>query len=289
MYDRVNNRQRGFGFVTFATEAPVINLVAQQYVECNEKSVECKRAKPKETSPSATRRASAGPRHPARLLPAPDSPRTHEYHDDGYGAVEYMPAPMVYGHPVHRQPFQPNQPGSPVLGACRLMPGGYMGAPSSPGPHPLQQPHAVEHYAMGGHPHGGEHYAMGGHPHAVEHYAMSGHPHAVEHYAMGGHPSPGMHGHGYHYLQPVQHQHSPVPLAHMPPPVQMAPGYSPMLLHGGPQPGVPHGHMAMGPVLPGSPGVQLVGSTGSPLGPSSPQVFSYFNVFSQWGQDSKPT
>eukprot|EP00037_Helgoeca_nana_P009014 m.79444 g.79444 ORF g.79444 m.79444 type:complete len:472 (+) comp19296_c0_seq1:844-2259(+) len=47
MYDRVNKRPRGFGFVTFTMEQPVSALVAMQYVSCDGKMVECKRAEPK--------------------------------------------------------------------------------------------------------------------------------------------------------------------------------------------------------------------------------------------------
>jgi len=50
MYDRETKRPRGFGFVTFTSEEPVLKLCAMHFVELNGKTVEIKMAQPK-TSP----------------------------------------------------------------------------------------------------------------------------------------------------------------------------------------------------------------------------------------------
>ena len=47
MYDRDTRRPRGFGFVTFESEASVDSLCADHYVKIGEKQVEIKRAEPK--------------------------------------------------------------------------------------------------------------------------------------------------------------------------------------------------------------------------------------------------
>ncbi|MQM02976.1 hypothetical protein Taro_035746 [Colocasia esculenta] len=104
MYDSATNRPRGFGFITFDAEESVENAIKTAFHTLNGKTVEVKRAVPREGSYNKNNEnGSSNPRmgngkesnlngYPARLYP-PYSPRFGAF--QGYGAHPY--AHYAYG------------------------------------------------------------------------------------------------------------------------------------------------------------------------------------------------
>ncbi|XP_065189096.1 RNA-binding protein Musashi homolog 2-like [Sycon ciliatum] len=85
-YDQTNNRMRGFGFVTFDTESVVDELVSKHYVQINTKTVEIKKAEPRNQSNGPN------PQFMNRSVPYWD-PAYYPYPRGGYGPPPNSGAP----------------------------------------------------------------------------------------------------------------------------------------------------------------------------------------------------
>ncbi|XP_029184523.1 RNA-binding protein Musashi homolog 2-like isoform X1 [Acropora muricata] len=141
MFDKVTNRHRGFGFVTFQTEDDADNACEEQFHMINDKKTEVKKAQPREVMQSLqggrgrVGRAMAGrgflypfqaPPFPRGLPPSSFGPGMGNYHFSGYNhAAAIAAAFAAQNRPVRGKGrgFMGNYPG--MLGFPGF-PGGFM-------------------------------------------------------------------------------------------------------------------------------------------------------------------
>ncbi|KAH7416414.1 hypothetical protein KP509_14G090500 [Ceratopteris richardii] len=127
MYDHSTQRPRGFGFITFDSEDAVERAVQKNFLELHDKTIEVKKAVPKEFS--------------ARFGPGRSSPFGHintMSPSPNYGALQYLPSPgsgrgsitpydppPLYGPPGY---------GPPGIGYGVAINGGFGGSTYGSGP-----------------------------------------------------------------------------------------------------------------------------------------------------------
>lgn len=128
MYDHSTQRPRGFGFITFDSEDAVERAVQKNFLELHDKTVEVKKAVPKEVS--------------ARFGPGRGAPYGQSNTGSpvpGYGGPAYLPSPggargsfPPYGPPMYGAPGY----GPPGMGYGVAMNGGFGGPSYAGGPYP---------------------------------------------------------------------------------------------------------------------------------------------------------